>query len=165
MYRVMPKSIVKSALLALFLMVAAFLSVLTAAEPPVHFDTEQIFVESAGGKRHFFTVELAITPEQRERGLMYRKMMADDRGMLFDFGEPRQVMMWMKNTELPLDMLFADEDGRITRIAERAVPFSETIVDSRGAVKFVLELNAGMASELGIRPGDRLVSRRILGGD
>lgn len=159
MFGALQMLIVKSALLALFLM----MPISGTANQAIHFDTESLFIETAGGKRHFFTVELALTAEQRERGLMYRTMMADDRGMLFDFGDPRQVMMWMKNTELSLDMLFVDEKGKITRIAEKAVPFSEAIIDSRGTVKFVLELNGGRAAELGIHAGDRIVSQHVIG--
>ncbi|MBB4189545.1 uncharacterized membrane protein (UPF0127 family) [Sinorhizobium terangae] len=92
---------------------------------------------------------------------MYRRQMAPDHGMLFDFGETRRVMMWMKNTYLPLDMLFVARDGTVRTIHENAVPLSEAIIDSGEPVAFVLELNAGTVKRLGIKPGDRLEGARI----
>lgn len=107
--------------------------------------------------RHEFDVELAVTPEQRSQGLMYRREMARDAGMLFDFG-PRygRASMWMKNTYIPLDMLFIKSDGEIESIAERTTPHSLEAVSSRGSVRYVLELNGGTAARLNIRPGDRV---------
>ncbi len=92
---------------------------------------------------------------------MYRKVMAPDAGMLFDFGMPRPVSMWMENTILPLDMLFIQGDGTISHIRENAVPYSRDVIDSRGPVKFVLELNAGRSKSLGIKVGDKVISKRI----
>ena len=154
------KKMIKGALLALFLCVPW----VGLAAATLDFDKEPLLIATLGGKKHYFTVELAVTSEQRSLGLMHRTAMALDRGMLFDFGESRQIMMWMKNTPLPLDMLFIDDRGAIVRIQEKAVPFSESIIDSRSAVKFVLEINGGRAAELGIRPGDRVVSDRIGNG-
>ena len=110
-----------------------------------------------GAGRHEFNVELALTPEQRGQGLMYRREMASDAGMLFDFG-PRygRASMWMKNTFIPLDMLFIKSDGEIESIAERTTPHSLEAVSSRGSVRYVLELNGGTAARLNIRPGDRM---------
>jgi len=106
-------------------------------------------------------VELALTPDQRAQGLMHRESMPLDQGMLFDFGETRPVSMWMQNTPLPLDMLFIQRDGTISHIHKRAVPFSEAIIDSRGPVNFVLELNGNRADVLGISVGDRVLNKRI----
>ncbi|MCV9965236.1 DUF192 domain-containing protein [Pararhizobium sp. BT-229] len=139
-----------SALVALFLWLVPFH--LAAAD--ITFDTAPLQIITAGGKVHKFTVELALDSEQRAQGLMNRRHMPRDRGMLFDFGQTRQVMMWMKDTYLPLDMLFIARDGRIETVRENAVPLSEAIIDSRVPVAFVLELNAGTASRLGIAPGD-----------
>jgi uncharacterized membrane protein (UPF0127 family) len=107
--------------------------------------------------RHEFDVELALTPDQRSQGLMYRREMAKDGGMLFDFGpDYGRASMWMKNTFIPLDMLFIKSDGRIESIAERTTPHSLEAISSRGPVRYVLELNGGTAARLGIGPGDRI---------
>src|SRR5690348_4111813 len=95
------------------------------------FATAQLTIASASGD-HKFTVELAITPAQQEQGLMYRRSMAPDAGMLFDFGHPQPTTFWMKNTLIPLDMLFVGADGRIANIHERAVPMSEEMISSQG---------------------------------
>jgi uncharacterized protein len=104
-----------------------------------------------------FTVEVAKTEKERETGLMYRKEMADDRGMLFDFSPEQQVSMWMKNTILSLDMIFIGGNGRITRIAENTEPQSLKIISSGGPAKGVLEVVAGTAKKYGIAPGDQVV--------
>lgn len=142
---------------------AAFLLFLFAATVAVSatFETETLAIRTADGRTHAFTVELAVAPDQRAQGLMNREEMAADRGMLFDFGESRRVHMWMKNTYLPLDMLFIRRDGTIARIAPDTLPLSEEIIDSREAVHFVLELNGGTAARLGIAPGDRVESPHI----
>jgi len=98
------------------------------------FATAQLTIASASGD-HKFTVELAITPAQQEQGLMYRRSMAPDAGMLFDFGHPQPTTFWMKNTLIPLDMLFVGADGRIANIHERAVPMSEEMISSNGRSK------------------------------
>ena len=147
---------VKSVLAALFLLVLACMSVLGAT-----FSTEQLVVRTREGKEIAFTVELAVAANQRQQGLMDRRAMAADHGMLFDFGETRRVYMWMKNTYLPLDMLFIDQGGRIVLVRADTVPLSEEIVDSREPVRFVLELNAGTAARLGIEPGDIAESPQI----
>lgn len=105
---------------------------------------------------HRFMVEFADTPERRAVGLMHRQSMAADHGMLFDFKVDAPVAMWMRNTRIPLDMLFIARNGRIVNIAERAVPFSETTIPSKGPVRAVLELNGGTAARLGIKAGDHV---------
>ncbi|ASY62867.1 exported protein [Sinorhizobium sojae CCBAU 05684] len=152
------KTFGRSALSALFL----FSLVALSAAANVSFEKERLKLETSEGRTHSFTVELAVDPDQRAQGLMYRRQMAPDHGMLFDFGETRRVMMWMKNTYLPLDMLFAAADGTVRHIHENAVPLSETIIDSREPVVFVLELNAGTVKRLGIKPGDRLSGAGIV---
>lgn len=102
-----------------------------------------------------FHVEIMRTPEDRALGLMYRKHMAPDRGMLFDFEQSRPVSMWMKNTLIPLDMIFIRADGTVAGIAHDTVPMSETILSSPEPVRFVLEVNAGIARARGIGPGDK----------
>jgi len=113
-------------------------------------------VVSANGK-HRFNVELAETPAQMEQGLMFRRELAPDAGMLFDFKEPTMATMWMRNTLIPLDMLFVDAHGRIVNIHERAVPQSDAIIAAAAPVRAVIELNGGTAARLGIKPGDRVL--------
>ena len=140
-------------LTALFLVIAV--QTAQVAEPPV-FEQEPLWIETAEG-RFEFQVEMASTPAQRNRGLMFRDELAADRGMLFDFQQTQPVTMWMRNTLISLDMLFVREDGRISRIVAETEPLSDRTIGSGGPVRAVLELRGGRAAELGIRPGDRLV--------
>ncbi len=103
-----------------------------------------------------FTVEVAKTEQERATGLMYRKELPEGRGMLFDFSPEQPVSMWMKNTFIPLDMIFVRGDGRILRIAENTTPQSEKIISSGGLVRGVIEVAGGTAKKLGISPGDRV---------
>ena len=103
-----------------------------------------------------FSVEMATTEEEKTTGLMYRKELADGKGMLFDFSPEQEVSMWMKNTFISLDMIFIRADGRILRIAENTEPQSTKIIPSRGLAKGVLEVIAGTARKYGIAPGDRV---------
>ncbi|MBX4907004.1 MULTISPECIES: DUF192 domain-containing protein [Rhizobium] len=145
---------IRSAVMALFFLVA----LPALADEEMRFDKEPLLIQTAAGKMLHFTVEVAATGDQRARGLMFRKSMADDAGMIFDFGQTRRVAMWMENTILPLDMLFADDTGTIRHIKENAKPYSRDIIDSMGPVKYVVELNAGIVGKFGIKPGDRIVS-------
>ena len=121
-------------------------------------------VEIAGKSGvHVFTVEIADTDAARERGLMYRKELPPGRGMLFDFHREQQVGFWMRNTLIPLDMIFIDGRGRIVSIAQNAKPLSEDVIMSGGPVRAVLEVIGGTARRLGIAPGDR-VSNPIFSG-
>jgi uncharacterized membrane protein (UPF0127 family) len=108
---------------------------------------------------HVFDVELALTSDQRSKGLMYRRELPSGQGMLFDFGSEGAVSMWMRNTYVSLDMLFIRADGTIARIAEDTVPLSEVTISSGTPVKAVLEVVAGTARRLGIAPGDRVAHR------
>ncbi|MBR0828475.1 DUF192 domain-containing protein [Bradyrhizobium manausense] len=110
-----------------------------------------------------FAVEMATTEEEKQTGLMYRKELADGKGMLFDFSPEQEVTMWMKNTYIPLDMIFIRADGRILRIAENTEPMSTKIIPSGGLAKAVLEVPGGTAQKYGIRPGDR-VAHPLFGG-
>jgi uncharacterized membrane protein (UPF0127 family) len=147
----------RSAFVALFFMLA----MPVFAQSTVKFDKEPLIVQTAAGNRITFTVEIADTNEQRQRGLMYRKEMAADAGMIFDFGASKRVQMWMENTVLPLDMLFVDRAGTVRGIKQNAVPFSQDIIDSVGEVKYVVELNAGVTAKLGIKAGDLVLSPTI----
>jgi uncharacterized membrane protein (UPF0127 family) len=103
---------------------------------------------------HDLQVEVMRTEEGRERGLMERRYLPADRGMLFDFGREQAVMMWMKNTYIPLDMIFISRKGVVTHVAENAEPLSEAIISSQGPAYAVLEVNAGFARKIGLKPGD-----------
>lgn len=105
---------------------------------------------------HVFTVEMATTDEERIKGLMYRKSLPEGQGMLFDFTPEQDVQMWMKNTYIPLDMIFIRADGSILSIAENTTPLSEKIISSNGLAKGVLEVIAGTARKYGIVPGDKV---------
>ncbi|WFU03322.1 DUF192 domain-containing protein [Rhizobium sp. CB3171] len=161
--RVMFSAVLKSAIVALFLVGASApaFAAQAASEKSMAFDSEPLSIKTTKGVTHKFTVELALTEPQLEFGLMYRKSIPDDHGMLFDFGAPRPVMMWMKNTVLPLDMLFLDRSGVVTHIQENAVPYSETIISSGGSVLYVIELNGGIARKLGLAVGDKVTSATI----
>jgi uncharacterized protein len=117
---------------------------------------EPLSILTRSGQQHSFQVEVARNDADRAQGLMYRRSMPADRGMLFDFGRVEPVTMWMQNTYLPLDMLFVRADGTIARIAANAEPLSTRTIPSGEPVLAVLELNAGTATRLGIKAGDRL---------
>ncbi len=105
---------------------------------------------------HVFAVELAVTDEERARGLMFRREVPEGHGMLFDFKRDQEVSMWMENTYVSLDMIFIRSDGRVARIAENTEPLSRRIISSGGPVRAVLEVVAGTARKLGIAPGDKV---------
>jgi hypothetical protein len=100
-----------------------------------------------------FTVEIADTPAERERGLMFRTAMAPDAGMIFVYPAPGHPYFWMKNTLIPLDMIFIEPSGRVARVKPMAAPGDLTAVDGGAGVQFVLEINGGLAERLGIGPG------------
>ena len=110
---------------------------------------------------HAFTVELAESSEERSRGLMFRKEMAADAGMLFDFKVSGQVQFWMKNTYLSLDMIFIRENGIVARVEENTVPLSTKIVASVEPVRYVLEVIAGTSKRIGLKAGDRVIHAAI----
>lgn len=111
----------------------------------------------ADGEKHRFDVEIADEGDERARGLMFRRDMPRRAAMLFDFEESRPVSMWMKNTLLPLDMIFAREDGTVVRVASDTTPLSTEAISSGEPVRYVVEVNAGLAASLGIARGAKLV--------
>jgi uncharacterized membrane protein (UPF0127 family) len=111
---------------------------------------------TSNGQKHRFTVEVASTSEQQTMGLMYRNKLAPDRGMIFPFESPRVASFWMRNTLIPLDMIFVRADGSIANIEANTVPYSEEWILSDGPVAAVLEIAGGRAAELGIKPGDKV---------
>jgi uncharacterized membrane protein (UPF0127 family) len=118
-------------------------------------------IDTAAASRRF-TVDLAVSAEDQAQGLMFRRSLPRDAGMLFDFGKTRPAEFWMKNTLIPLDMLFIAADGHIADIHERAVPMSEATIESKVPVRAVLEVNGGTVARLGIKEGD-LVHHSIFG--
>ena len=153
-----PRAIRRLPILLIGLLALLPVGLAAAQQSPLatRFATAPLAIVSESG-RHEFTVELALTPQQRSQGLMYRRSMAADAGMLFDFGpHGGRASMWMKNTYIPLDMLFIRGDGTIESIAARTVPHSLESIASKGRVRYVLELNGGTASRLAIKPGDRV---------
>jgi uncharacterized protein len=117
--------------------------------------TERLVVETAAGER-VFNVEVVRNDEERNRGLMHRKSLAEDAGMLFDYDPPQEVAFWMKNTLIPLDIIFIDNKGRIITIAENTTPLSLERIPSHGEARGVLEIKGGFAKKHGIKVGDRV---------
>ncbi|MGA8169879.1 MAG: DUF192 domain-containing protein [Methylocystis sp.] len=130
--------------------VAAMLAPCAAAEA-----TEPLEFVTASGS-HRFQIEVARTERQLHTGLMNRRSMAPDHGMLFLFPKEQQVSMWMKNTYIPLDMVFVSRKGRVTEVAADAVPMSEAIITSETPAYAVIELNAGAARAMGLSVGDEI---------
>ncbi len=126
----------------------------TAAQPEL--PRQPITITGTDGVRHQFSVEMATTPAQQETGLMFRTAVPADGGMLFDWGAPRQSMMWMKNTLVPLDMLFIAADGTVSHIAENTVPHSLAVIDGRAPARATLELAAGTAQRLNLTVGAKV---------
>jgi uncharacterized membrane protein (UPF0127 family) len=135
--------------------VTAVLVILCANPPAGAASIQPLEIVTKSGVQ-VFSVEMATTEEEKTTGLMYRKELPDGKGMLFDFSPEQQISMWMKNTYIPLDMIFIRADGRILRIAENTEPLSTKIISSGGLAKGVLEVIAGTAQKYGIQPGDRV---------
>lgn len=117
--------------------------------------TREITIISQDGESHLFQIELALTPQQQQKGLMDRTSMEQDAGMLFLFREEGPLSFWMKNTPIPLDMIFIRKDGTISKVHDSARPHDLTSVPSDGPAIAVLELNGGVAKKLGISAGDK----------
>ena len=116
---------------------------------------QPLAIVTANGN-HKFSVEVVDTDSTRAKGLMFRRSLPSDRGMLFIYDRAEPIGMWMRNTYISLDMLFLTADGKVHKIARRTEPFSETVIQSGGPVSAVLEVNAGTADRLGVKVGDRV---------
>lgn len=134
----------------------------TAPQPTL--PTEKLVIRTRGGKSFTFDVELATTMREQMTGEMFRPAVPPQGGMLFLWGSPRESQMWMKNTLVPLDMVFIAADGTIRSIAENAVPQSLRIIDSGGPVVATLELAGGTTARLGIEVGDKVIAPQFEGG-
>jgi uncharacterized membrane protein (UPF0127 family) len=130
--------------------------------PQPELPKEKLVIVSHDGKQHVFNVEMALTQDQQTVGEMFRPNVPEDGGMLFDWGNAHESQMWMRNTLVPLDMVFINADGTIRSIAEDTTPRSLAVIDSRGPVRATLELAAGVTAKLDIRVGDT-VKQRIFG--
>lgn len=119
--------------------------------------SDRLEIVTRAGAHRVFHVELAVTPQQRETGLMYRQTLAPDAGMLFDFRSDQMVDMWMANTYVSLDMLFISRDGTIVKIAADTIPLSRAIIPSGSPVRAVLEIKGGEAARQGIAAGDKVL--------
>ncbi|NNF76935.1 MAG: DUF192 domain-containing protein [Rhizobiales bacterium] len=134
-----------------------FLALIAFGQPAVSKASDMprgtVTIETSSGQ-HKFTVERAETQEHQSRGLMHRRHMKADHGMLFTWPNERNVSMWMANTILPLDMVFIKKNGKVHRVHKNTIPFSQTIIEAGAPVLRVLELNAGTADKIGLKPGD-----------
>ena len=122
-------------------------------EPLSNFPQSTLTIVTPNGRQHLFNVWVADTDPHREQGLMMVKSLAPNTGMLFIFDQPERIQMWMKNTLIPLDMLFIDAEGRVDSIAANTTPMSLKIIDAKRPVLAVLEIAGGSAAKAGIKTG------------
>lgn len=147
---------------AALLPVSAFAQAPDPTGPQPELPKEKLVIVGHGGPEHVFNVEVASKPAEQTTGEMFRTKIPEDGGMLFDWGYPRESQMWMRNTVVPLDMVFINADGTIRSIAESTTPRSLAVIDSRGPVRATLELAGGTTAKLDIRVGDT-VKQKIFG--
>lgn len=124
-------------------------------DPALALRREKMTLVTSSGEKEI-TVEITETSEEKMRGLMFRTSLADDQGMIFHYDQPQDVTMWMRNTYIPLDMVFIKADGTIHRIEVRTEPLSERIISSQGNVVACLELAGGASERLGLKAGDKV---------
>ena len=132
------------------------LALLATAQPASAAGSGTLVLKTATGD-HSFNIEVMVSEEERELGLMFRRSLPENSGMLFLYDPPQPATMWMKNTLIPLDMVFISADARVHRIEQNAEPFSTTLIPSDGDIVGVLELNAGEAGKIGLRRGDKVI--------
>jgi hypothetical protein len=141
-------------MLALALMVGSFITSACQADP-------EVTILTSNGRDVSFQVEVADTPAKRELGLMYRRDLPSDRGMIFLFPMETEQAFWMKNTPIPLDMIFISSSRRIVGIVQRAAPFTLDARSVPGSSQYVLEINGGLSDRYGFKPGDRVQFKNI----
>jgi uncharacterized membrane protein (UPF0127 family) len=146
---------------ALLLLLSLFLAAAAVPAGAEGLKRERATLVTAGGKTYEFDVEIADSADTRARGLMFRRRLGARAGMLFFYDSEQHISMWMRNTYIPLDMIFIKENGSVHRIQEDTEPFSEEVILSGEPVFAVLEVNAGTTRELGLRPGDRVEHPRF----
>ena len=140
-----------------FLLTAALVAMMGAlhAQTEIKMRRDTLTLHTAGGA-HRIDIEVAESDREQQHGLMFRQSLGDSEGMLFPYPSAREITMWMRNTFISLDMIFIRGDGIVHRVATDTEPFSERIIPSEGDVTAVLEMKAGSARRLGIKPGDRV---------
>jgi uncharacterized membrane protein (UPF0127 family) len=141
---------------AALLLAGVALAALLATPLEAKMRVDRLWLLTGPGQETPIDVEIAEAPKEKELGLMFRTELPHGTGMLFPYEAPREVTMWMHNTFIPLDMVFIRPDGVVHRIEERAEPMSDRVIYSQGPVSAVLELPAGEAARLGLKPGDRV---------
>lgn len=139
---------VYAALFFVLLSLSTLSSVLAFEKQPL------TFVAASG--RHVFTIEVAVSPQEQMQGLMYRQSLGANEGMIFVYPRDQEIAMWMKNTYISLDMIFVRSDGSILRIERSTEPFSERVINSGDKARAVIEVKAGTADRLGLKPGDKV---------
>jgi uncharacterized membrane protein (UPF0127 family) len=150
-----------AAALAILLVLAGVFIFQQGLSARASFGEDELAIISPGGATHVFKIEIAETPQQLAQGLMYRDHLDSDRGMLFIFPSVEEATMWMHNTQIALDMLFIDPDGKIAHIAANNRPFDDRQIPSTKPVRGVIEINAGKAAELGLKEGDRVRNQKL----
>ena len=125
--------------------------------------TGTLVLKTATGD-HNFNIEVATTKQEQALGLMFRRSLPENAGMLFIYEQPQPAAMWMKNTLIPLDMVFISPDGRVHRIESDTEPFSTSLIPSEGTVAGVLELKAGQADKIGLKRGDKVLYPGLANG-
>jgi len=150
------KTIIRSLAILSSIGVLTIAAAQDATIEPIDFGVPEALSIESEGSTHNFSVEIADNDEEQARGLMYRDNLAADKGMLFEFAEPKVATIWMKNTGIPLDIIFVRSNGKILKIEHSATPYSLRSASSEGTVAAVVELAGGRALELGILPGDML---------
>ncbi len=144
----------RSAALAVFALLAIAANAAAGVVHPCEPKTIEILV---GPGERTFAIEVAVDPDEQARGLMFRPALPADAGMLFIFDPPRPANFWMRNTMIPLDMIFIDDSGKVESIAERTDTYSERVSSSQSDVRAVLEINGGLSRQLGIGPGAQVI--------
>jgi uncharacterized membrane protein (UPF0127 family) len=151
-----------------FILLTSFILLARAAgavanegQPQPNLPVEQLSIVTGDGQIHVFTVELAVTSQEQDTGLMFRRAVPTDTGMLFVFPQSEIVVFWMKNTVVPLDMVFITSNGVVASVAPNRVPYSLDDVWSGPSVLATLELQGGIAAKYNIRPGDRVLASQF----
>lgn len=145
-------------------LIATVFSALSAVSVQAETCRPDLIELRGAGNEARLSVEVADSDLERAHGLMFREALADDAGMLFVYPAPRHVGFWMKNTLIPLDMVFANAAGQVLRVHENAVPLDETVIDGGPDVQFVLEVAAGRAAAMGVAPGTQMRHPAITDG-
>lgn len=151
----MPRTAPRAVLFCLLIATMVAMMGALSAQTEIKMRRDTLILHTASGD-HRIDIEVAESDREQQRGLMFRQSLGDNEGMLFPYPTPREITMWMRNTFIPLDMIFIRGDGIIHRIATDTEPFSETIIPSQGEATAVLEMKAGSARRLGLKAGDRV---------